>query len=594
VEIAYAGFQVGTRTGDPVGAAWGVRVLEPAGAEQFTLECTLDAARFDIQTAERWLGNFGVLLNEAVTNPDCPVWELPLLTMKEQHDLHRVWNDTATDALESACIHELFERQGQRTPDGIAVGAGARSLTFRQLDERANRLAHLLRARNVMQGSLVGICVDPSVEGVVASLATLKSGGAFVPLDVTHPPARLRTILSDAGVQVLLSTESRLDLHSAWAPDVFALDGDWEDLFRTPDRAEPPQPRPTREDIAIVSHPPAATGRPQGVVLQHHQVVNTLSSRALTPGLAVDDVSLGSRSVAESAGIIEHFLPLCAGATLAIVPAEIAQDGALLAQAIERTGATIVHAHASTWRAVLRSGWQGAAIRVLVSGDVTSAFADELCCRVQSVWHLYGLDETGGCSAVHPLRGADARPVIGHPIENTAMHVLDSHGNLVPIGVPGELHVGGAGVADGYLSCDLHTMQGFVTDPFSHKPARRLFRTGDRVRRLPDGTLKHLGRISRRREIGGLRIDLAEIEYWLRTHDEVEDAIVVTRVGEGGEPMLCAYLTTVGGAAPSPQELHGFLATKLPQASCPNEFVILTRMPRAVSGALDEGALRTS
>lgn len=588
---ASVGFQVGANSDVPVGTTWSVMVLPPEGREDLVLECLIDTSRFELVTAERWLGNFGVLLADALQRPESSLWELALLTEEEEYLLHNVWNDTAADVSATKCTHELFEEQALRTPTATAVRCGTRSLNYRQLDERSNRLAHLLRTRDALRGAPVGICVDPSIEGVVALLGTLKAGCAFVPLDPTQPAQRLSAILHDADAQVLLSTESRLDEHSAWAASVIALDGDWEELFRTQGHSDPPQPRPTGEDIAFVCYPAAESAEPQGVVLQHCSLTNMITSLAMTPGLHTDDVLLGSRASAESIGILEHFLPLCTGAELAIAPLDVVRDGQLFAQEIERARATVVHAHASTWRSMLRSGWEGAAITVLVDGELASADADALSARVQSAWYLYGMAETGGCSAIHPLRGKGALPVIGRPIANTKLHVLDRCGHVLPVGIPGELYIAGAGVADGYLCSDERTLQKFLADPFSSEQACRLFRSGDRVRRLPDGTLERLGRLERRVEIDGLRVELAEIETHLLAHDDIEDAIVThTECPDGGNQLI-AYITTLDGATPTCDELHSCLLKALPEPSCPREFVTLARLPRTASGALDESAI---
>jgi amino acid adenylation domain-containing protein len=482
------------------------------------------------------------------------------------------------------------EAQVQRSPDAAALAFEGQVLTYRELNRRANRLAHHLRALGVGPETLVGVCVERSPEMVVAVLATLKAGGAYVPLDPTYPPDRLAFILEDTRLSVLLTQERLAQALPAHAARVVLLDPGSADWGGAP--VHNPAPLGGPERLAYVLYTSGSTGQPKGVQISHRAVVNFLWSMRRRPGLCARDTLLAVTTLAFDISVLELFLPLVTGARVVVAARATAADGARLAEELGRSGATVMQATPATWRMLLEAGWRGSpGLKILCGGEALSRpLADRLLERSAELWNLYGPTETTVWSTVQAVTAGAGHIPLGRPIANTRLHVLGPDLRPVPIGVAGEMYIGGDGLARGYLHRPELTAERFLPDPFADDPAARLYRTGDLVRVLPDGTIEFLGRIDHQVKIRGHRVEPGEVESALGAHPAVAAAAVAAHA-DGDDMRLVAYLVARPGPAPSVGQLRDFLKGKLPAYMVPAAFVRLDALPLTPNGKVDRSAL---
>jgi amino acid adenylation domain-containing protein len=487
------------------------------------------------------------------------------------------------------CIHELFEAQVDRTPDATAVAFDESKITYRDLNHRADALAHQLRGLGVGPDTLVGLFFERSIDMVVAMLGVLKAGGAYVPLDPSYPSRRLAFMLNDARPPVLLTQQrlrSKLPTHHS---QLLVIDAG-APVAASPDQVSAPRRPSGPRDLAYVIYTSGSTGDPKGVEIEHHSVVNMLASTRRRPGLDAGDTMLAITTLAFDIAVLEIFLPLSCGASVVIAPGETVVDGVALIALIERSGVTVIQATPATFRMLLEAGWAGAPhLKILCGGEAwTAELANRLLSCCGSLWNMYGPTETTVWSSVTKVE--PGRPiVIGPPLANTRFYVLNGALQLVPAGVPGELHIGGEGLARGYLHQPELTRERFVVDPFSPEPGARMYRTGDRVRRLPDGTLEFIGRLDNQVKLRGYRIELGEIEARLREYPGLREAAVLARADEPGEQRLVAYFTGEDSIAAA--ALRGHLLSSLPEYMVPAACVRLDAMPLTLNGKLDRRAL---
>jgi amino acid adenylation domain-containing protein len=560
-----------------------------------------DADLFDAATAARALGHFQTLLLAAAEEPGQRLSKLPLLTPAEQRQL-AAWNDTAAEVPAEPGIYPMIAAQARRTPEATALICEERRLTYAELTERAGQLAQTLIRLGVRPGALVGHLCDRSPEMLVGLLGTLAAGGAYVPLDPAFPRERLVWMLEDAwrdlepGRRPVLLTERSLlavlpDL--AADPQVVFLD----EPMLTGGGASP-KVEVDRADLAYVIYTSGSTGRPKGVAVSHGAVANFLASMARQPGLAAKDVLVAVTTLSFDIAGLELYLPLSVGGTVVIASRETASDGRLLAGALDRYGATALQATPATWRLLLDSGWSGRpGLKLLCGGEALPRdLADHLLPLGSELWNVYGPTETtiwSACHRVEPGRGAVP---IGRPIANTSLYVVDRGLDRVPAGVPGELLIGGAGLARGYFGRPDLTAERFLPDPFNEPSGLcgRLYRTGDLARFRPDGTVECLGRLDHQVKVRGFRIELQEIEARLALHPLVRQAVVVAR-GEAGDRSLVSYIVPASpagaGSAPAPGELRAFLKESLPDYMIPARWVFLEALPLTPNGKVDRKAL---
>ncbi|HYN84383.1 MAG TPA: amino acid adenylation domain-containing protein, partial [Pyrinomonadaceae bacterium] len=506
---------------------------EQEGGVSCTIEYNTDL--FDDGTIERLASHFRRLVGAAAADPDTPLASLPLLAADERERLLVTWNDTAADYPRDRLAHQLFEAQAARTPDSAAVEYAGDALTYAELNRRANRLARHLRRLGVGPETTVGVCVGRSAGMVAALLAVLKAGAAYVPLDPNHPAERLAYVLADARTPVLITESSLAAARPAHAARVVLLDADSPVIDRESD--EPLECAAVPDNLAYVIYTSGSTGRPKGVQITHRALVNFLSSMSRLPGLAADDVLVAVTTLSFDIAGLELFLPLTVGARVRVASREEASDGERLARLLDESGATVMQATPATWRMLVDAGWPGRReLKALCGGEALPLeLANELVRRCAVAWNMYGPTETTVWSAVHRLESGGARVPLGRPIDNTTLYVLDPYTQPVPIGVAGELYIGGDGLARGYYGRPALTAERFVPDPFATEPGARMYRTGDLARHLPDGNVEFLGRADHQVKVRGFRVELGEIEAVLAQHPAVTSAVVLARDDAAGQ-----------------------------------------------------------
>ena len=535
-------------------------------------------------------------LHGMVENADQPVSRPPLINPVARRQLAIGWNQTAADYPRNLCVHQLFEAQARKTPDAIAAAFESEQLTYRELDRRANQLANYLRSTGVQPGVMVGVFVERSLDMIVALLGVMKAGGAYVPMDPTYPAERISFVLSDASVPVLLTHESSFKTINIGAARPVFLDTEWTTIARHPSDAPPTTPAPTADDLAYVIYTSGSTGKPKGVEISHRAFVNLLLSMSKKPKLEANDTLLAITTLSFDIAGLELFLPLAVGAKLVIASREAVADGNLLLSRIVSSGATVMQATPVTWRLLIEAGWDGKpALKVLCGGETFPRdLANELVRRARSVWNMYGPTETTIWSSTIEVTAGEGPVPIGPPIDNTQFYVLDAAQRLVPIGVAGELYIGGDGLARGYFHRPELTAEKFVPDPFElnprSNPSARIYKTGDLVRRTPDGTIEFLGRLDHQVKLRGFRIELGEIETALARYPGVREAVVIVREDIPGDKRLVAYVTGDQQAI-TVATMREALAGELPNYMLPSAVVRLDAMPLTPNGKIDRQAL---
>jgi len=462
-------------------------------------------------------------------------------------------------------------------------------LTYAELNTCANQLAAALRAEGVGPGSIVGIYLERSSHLLVALLAVLKAGGTYLPLYPAFPRERLAFMMEDSRTPILLTDSQLQSTLPPYSGRVLLVDASALVSQSEENLASPSSP----EQLAYILYTSGSTGRPKGVEISHRAVVNFLHSMRREPGLTADDILLAVTTLSFDIAGLELYLPLLVGARVVLASREVAADGIRLADLLERSKATVMQATPATWRVLVESGWQGnSKFKILCGGEALSReLARQLLSRCGELWNLYGPTETTIWSTVGRVTSSEDKISIGRPIANTWIYILDSNLQLVPIGIPGELYIGGEGLAQGYLNRPELTAEKFIPNRFSADPTARLYRTGDLARYLPDGCIEHLGRLDFQVKVRGYRIELGEIEAVLRQQEAVAETVAVAREDTPGEKRLVAYLVPKGGTGPSFEMLRTFLKAKLPDYMVPSSFVCLEALPLTPNGKIDRRAL---
>jgi amino acid adenylation domain-containing protein len=580
---------------------------------------------FESSTIERMVGHFETLLKGIIAAPKQPISKLPLLTEAERHQLLVEWNATEADYPTDSCIHELFEAQVERTPEAIAVQFEGKVLTYRELNSRANQLAHYLRELGIGPEKLVGICVERSLEMVVGLLGILKVGGAYVPLDPAYPRERLEFMLQDAQVSILLTQEKlvedrgwrpvlspstmlRIDStegiddsnprSSIFQPQLVCLDLDWEKIAQQSE--ENLEKRATAQNLAYVIYTSGSTGQPKGVAIEHRNTIAFLhwARSVFTP----EELSgvLASTSICFDLSIFELFVPLSWGGKVILV-----ENVLQLPSGSGRHQVTLINTVPSAMTELLRINGLPESLRTvnLAGEPLRSDLVEQIYDggNVNKVYDLYGPSETTTYSTF-TLRASNQPATIGRPIANSRIYILDGSLEPVPVGVTGEIFIGGAGVARGYLNRSELTADMFIADPFRGGQGGRLYRTGDRGRYLPDGNIEFIGRTDNQVKIRGYRIELGEIDAVLNQHPAVKDAVVAVREEVREEeyrgdnpksklsPRLVAYVVP-NEEQPSINELRGVLKKTLPEYMIPSSFVVLEALPLMPNGKVDRNTL---
>ena len=553
---------------------------------------------FSPDTIIRMAGHFQTLLEGIADNANRKLSELSLLTSSEEEQLLFEWNRTAIPLSSNLCLHELFEIQVEKTPEATALAFEGKTLSYEELNASANQLAHHLRQLGVGPEVLVGIVVERSVEMVIGLLGILKAGGAYVPLDPAYPKERLSFILADAQARFLLTQRHLSDGLPKHTGVTLFLDTDWPEIADHHDRNPPRAAQP--DMLAYVIYTSGSTGKPKGVAISHSSLTNLLLSMAEQPGLTAADVLLSVTTLSFDIAGLELFLPLIAGAHLEVVSRDVAADGRRLAERMAASGVTVMQATPTTWRMLIAEGWQGDShLKLLCGGEaLTPDLAGQLLDRCGTLWNMYGPTESTIWSSISHVSSASEVITIGRPIANTQFYVLDAHLQVVPIGVTGELYIGGDGLARGYRNRAELTAQSFIPDALSGRAGARLYRTGDVARRLVSAEVECLGRVDYQVKVRGHRIELGEIESALGQHEEVREVAVIARKESNGETCLVAYVvakdareTRGAKGQTSIDSLRNHLRGRLPDYMVPSAFVMLAAMPCTPNGKLDRKAL---
>jgi amino acid adenylation domain-containing protein len=556
------------------------------GALDLVVEYSADL--FEAETIRRLFGHFESLLAAAAADPDAPLGKLSLVTEPERRELVEQWNRTERP-IPDGCLHDLVGEQAARVPERAAVVGSGEALTYRELAERSDDLARHLRNLGVGEGALVGVCVERVPATMVALLGVLKTGAAYVPIEPTYPMERKAFMLSDAEAPVVITQESLLEQLPEHGGRTVCLDRDRAEIASSPS-AQLPTADP--DAIAYVIYTSGSTGQPKGVEIRHRSVVNLLAAMREQPGLSEDDVVVNVTTPAFDLSVPDLYLPLVCGAKLVIAPREDTQDPARLATLLEEVGATLVQATPTTWRMLVDAGWEGdGKLKIVCGGEaLPRGLANDLVDRGAELWHMYGPTETTVWSSARELGRGHGSPPIGGPIANTRFYVVDSRLQPVPVGVPGELLIGGAGVARGYRGRAQLTAERFFDDPLA-PGSGRVYRTGDRMRLRPDGTLEFLGRLDHQVKLRGYRIELGEIEAALDAHPDVLQSVALIHEDDSGEKQLVAYVVAEDGREPAVVDLRAHVAAAVPGYAVPSAIVSLDELPTTANGKLDVQAL---
>ncbi len=586
-----------------------------AHQEKLTAGIEFNTDLFKRETIQRMLSHFQTILEGIVAQPNIIVSEIPLLSEAEKQQILRDWNNSAMAYPKSKSIQQLFEAQAAATPTAPAVSfisqiqpnpnsefripnspKGQAQLSYGELNEKANQLAHYLIRQGVTPGTLVGIYMDRSVEMVVALLGILKAGGAYLPLDPAFPEKRLAFMLRDAKAPFLLTEAALLEGMPENQAEAIAIDKDWEKI--TAESKTNPQLVPTENQLAYMIYTSGSTGNPKGVQIPHRAVVNFLFSMEKEPGFTAEDRLLSVTTLSFDISVLEIFLPLICGGGILLVDRFTAADGAALLQTLQASQATVMQATPSTWRMLLDAGWQAPLpLKALCGGEaMPQTLADALSPLCESLWNMYGPTETTIWSAVDRISAST--PVrVGPPIANTQFYILDEKMLPLPIGVAGELYIGGDGLALGYFQRPDLTAEKFIPAPSyitqysDAKSPQRIYKTGDLARYCPDGRIDFLGRLDQQVKIRGFRIELGEIESVLNEAPAISQAAVIVREDIPEDKRLVAYLQLNPGYSPKTSELKKIISEKLPDYMVPSNFMILDQFPLTPNGKLDRKAL---
>jgi amino acid adenylation domain-containing protein len=555
---------------------------------------------FEAATIARMAGHLQTLLEGIVADAEQRLSRLPLLSADERHRLLVEWNATTAPYPDDQCIHYIFETRVARTPDAVAVVCGDESLTYHELNRRANQVAHYLQRLGIGPEVLVGLCIERSLAMMVGLLGILKAGAAYLPLDPTYPPERLACMLMDAQPPVMLTQEHLVAGLPAHDAHMVCLDTHWPTITQYSD--DNPVSGATADNAAYVLYTSGSTGDPKGVLGTHRATLNVLAWLWQAFPFASHEVCCQKTSLSFTDSIQELLGPLLMGIRTVLIPDAVLQDLPRFVQTLATHRVTRLLLVPSLLRALLDtySDLQERLPSLTLWFAGGEALSSALWQRFQqSLSHsrlinLYGASETSANTTWYDTSLAPQALVnvpIGRPIANTQVYVLDAHLQPVPIGVPGELYVGGASLTRGYHHRPDLTAERFVPHPFSHEPGARLYKTGDRVRYQADGNLDYLGRLDHQAKLRGIRIELGEIEAALAQHPAVRDAVVIAHEDASGESHLVAYVVPLQEPGPASSELRHDLAKRLPPAMVPTTFVLLPTLPLTPSGKVDRRAL---
>ena len=557
----------------------------------FCLLLEYDRELFEVQTIRRWIEYILQIVILMVSNLQLPLSQFCLVTPEEEHQLLVSWNDTKKLSSPILCLHQLIEKQTEQTPDAIAVRDQGQSLTYRALNRQANRVGHYLRSLGVKAEFLVGIFLEPSVDLLICLLGIFKAGGAYLPLDPDHPSERLRFIIQDSRVKLLLTQQALLQKLPQTDSTVVCLD--MVESMITEHGSHNIAIELSKGNLAYVIYTSGSTGKPKAVSICHQNLMGVLRALHHESGLTEHDVLVAITTLTFDIAAMELFLPLIMGGQVVLASREMSSDGKRLLQLLNQSEATALQATPSTWLILIEAGLSThPAIKKFCGGEVLPAsFVPALLKNGQELWNLYGPTETTIWATSSRISSNRKTVSIGRPLPNTSIYLLGPHLAPVPIGVVGDLYISGVGVARGYLNNPDKTAENFVPHPFSQLPGERIYQTGDRARYRYDGTLDFMGRRDAQVKIRGFRIELGEIESVLHEHSRVCRAVARAQEIRVNDVRLIAYVVLETGQQLTGFDLRQFLMKKIPAYMVPSHFVFLETLPLTQNGKIDRQAL---
>ncbi len=561
------------------------------GGGQLGVDFEYDAYLFDQRTIERMAEHYGMLLTEMVADPERRIGDIPMLSDRERRQLLKEWNGPRVELDTTKCVHELFEAQVQRSPEALAVVCADQELSYRELNARANQLAEQLCGLGVGPETIVAICAERSVGLVVGLLGIWKAGGAYLPLDSSYPGERLAHMLRDSNAALVLTQHGLLDGDITHELPVVNLDNI---AWRDGDGLGNPESRIGAEHLAYVIYTSGSTGQPKGVEICHRSLLNLNACHHRMSRLSGADRIAQLANPGFDVSVWEIWPALTAGSAVYIAPDDLRVSASAVAEWFVEHDITVAWIPTALADAMIQVRWPAnVRLRLLHTGG------DRLTCRPEeplpfTFMNLYGPTEAtvfATSSVVAPHQSSDRPPPIGRPLDNVKTYILDSHLRPVPVGVAGELHIGGACLARGYLKRPELTSEKFILDPFGDEAGARLYKSGDLARYLPDGDIEFLGRIDHQVKIRGFRVELGEIEAVLAQCPGVGEAAVDVHEYAPDDKRLVAYIVARGASPPRQSELREFLSRKLPEYMLPAAYVMLERMPLSDNGKVDRTKL---
>ncbi|HLZ59625.1 MAG TPA: amino acid adenylation domain-containing protein [Ktedonosporobacter sp.] len=576
----------------PLGKAKVDLALEAVEDEQ-GIHCDLiyNTDLFEAATIVRLLQHFQGIIHMILAEPDRPLRTLQILSEAERKQMLETWNETQAEYPVERCLHELFEEQARRTPEQTVLLFQDEGLTYRELNERANQLAHYLRASGVKEDMLVGLCLDRSPSMVIGLLAILKAGGAYVPLDPEYPIERIRFVVQDAQLSVLLTQRQLEEKFSLQNVQVICVEAWEQEIASYP--ISNPERTTNAQQRAYVIYTSGSTGKPKGTQIRHTSVVNFLYAMCQHLPIGRGDRLLAVTTVAFDIAGLEIYLPLMVGGIIVLATRAVAMDGQQLCAFLTNSAITYMQATPSTWRMLIEAGWTGnPGLTILCGGeDLPRDLADQLISRCAVLWNVYGPTEATIWATIARLGSHETPITIGRPLANTQIYLLDHYQRPVPVNVPAELYIGGVGLSTGYLNLPALTAEKFIQHPFHPPSEARVYRTGDVARYRVDGSIEFLGRLDHQVKIRGYRIELGEIETILNEHPAIQSVVVLAKERENDSKRLVAYLICVSGREIRLQELRNYLKERLPEYMIPSSFQFLKAFPLTPNGKIDRSQL---
>lgn len=564
-------------------------VILPDGSIELQVQFNSDL--YSEEAIQFYFEGFEAFLAAAVESPTQAVVDHPTMSLSQRQQVVVDWNDTEMNYPVHSTLHEEFSRQTASTPDNIAIEFDGIVLTYREVNSKANQSARLLQQSGVCPGDLVGICVERSEQMLVNLLAIMKTGAGYVPLDPAYPTDRLQYMCDHSGLKLIVTETGLTDRVAQFGKPFLAIDSKKAEILEQSDADLDSDVDP--EDVCYVIYTSGSTGKPKGVQVPHGAVVNFLYSMQYEPGFTADDSLLAVTTLSFDIAVLELYLPAISGGKVIVLDAMTAGDGKKLADCMQRHDISLLQATPATWRLLLQSGWEGKRdLKILCGGEpMPQDLVAPLLQRCGELWNMYGPTETTVWSAVYQIRDEQAPILIGKPIGNTQIYVLNNAGGEVPAGCEGEVYIGGAGVTLGYRNRDDLTAERFVPNPYRNPfvdyVSDRLYKTGDLAKYRFDGNIEFLRRNDKQVKVRGFRIELGEIEQNLKSHPAVEQTVVIVREDHPGDARLVAYLISKDGKELSQNELRGHLRDSLPHYMVPQHFVTLDALPQTNNGKID-------